>query len=186
LAASLSIPGAFVASQILFDLSRIDLNSVAVTSDEVARMNPQAGHMRQLDYVIWTSDDFGHSLGVKQVRHDEFWVDGHIPGRPLLPGVMMIEAGAQLASIAYRLRMRNNSFMAFTHIDKAVFRAQVVPGDTLYLLAVERKFQPRRFICDIQGVVRDSLAFEATISGMTVGEARQRAHGDAPASASTT
>jgi 3-hydroxyacyl-[acyl-carrier-protein] dehydratase len=171
-----------LASQILFDLSCIDLDAVAVTPEEVARLNPQAGHMRHLDYVIWMARDYSQSLGVKRVRHDEFWVAGHIPGRPLLPGVIMIEAGAQLASVAYRHRMRNPQFMAFTHIDNAVFRAQVVPGDTLYLLAHERKFQPRRFVCDIQGVVRDTLAFEATISGITLGEIQPLSAG-APAGA---
>jgi len=172
-----------VAAQFLFDLSTIDLDAMAVPPDEVGRINPQAGHMRHLDHVIWMARDYSQSLGVKRVRHDEFWVAGHIPGRPLMPGVLMIEAGAQLASVAYRHRTRNNQFMAFTHIDNAVFRCQVVPGNTLYLLAQERKFQPRRFICDIQGVVNDALAFEATISGMIVGETRQRNAG-APAGAS--
>lgn len=174
-----------MAAQILFDLASIDLDAVAVSPDEVGRLNPQAGDMRQLDYVIWMARDYSKSLGVKLVRRDEFWVPGHIPGRPLLPGVIMIEAGAQLASVAYRHRTRNSQFMAFTHIDNAAFRCQVTPGDTLYLLARERKFQARRFICDIQGVVRDTLAFEATISGMILPEPQPCAAG-ASAGASMT
>ncbi len=156
-------------AQILVDFSHIDLNAVAVSPAEVAQLNPQTGHMRQLHHVIWMAPDYTRSLGVKYVRHDEFWVPGHIPGKPLLPGVIMIEAGAQLASVAYRHRIGSpKEFMAFTHIDNAVFRAQVVPGDTLYLLAHERRVQPRRFISDIQGVVRGTLAFEARISGKVI------------------
>ncbi|MCH6550662.1 MAG: beta-hydroxyacyl-ACP dehydratase, partial [Planctomycetes bacterium] len=48
--------------------------------------------MRQLDYVIWRTQDASQGLGVKHVGDDEFWVPGHIPGRPLMPGVIMLEA----------------------------------------------------------------------------------------------
>ena len=63
-------------AQTLFDISAIDLTQVAVTSDDVAGMNPQTGHMRHLDYVIWKSEDSTSGLGVKSVHDDEFWVDG--------------------------------------------------------------------------------------------------------------
>ncbi len=61
-----------MAAQTLFDLSAIDLTQVAVTPDDVAGMNPQTGHMRHLDYVIWKSEDSTSGLGVKAVRGDEF------------------------------------------------------------------------------------------------------------------
>ena len=51
-------------------------------------------HLNGVNYY----DHNGKIVGYKDVREDEFWVEGHIPGRPLLPGVIMIEAAAQLAS----------------------------------------------------------------------------------------
>ena len=78
----------------------------------------------------------------------------------------MIEAGAQLSSAMFRKRGHAEGFLGFTHCDKAVFRGQVAPGDTLYLLSNETKSRPRRFVCDTQGIVNDRLVFEATVTGM--------------------
>ena len=96
------------------------------------------------------------------------WVPGHFPGRPILPGVMMIEAGAQLASFLFHCRRNDDCIAGFTRIENAVFRGQVVPGQDLVVLAREVKYQPRRFISDIQGIVADRLVFEARITGMVI------------------
>lgn len=155
-------------AQFLFDLNGIDLGGVAVSYDEVGTLNPQCGDMRHLHHVVWMSQDRTAALGVKYVRDDEFWVPGHIPGRPLLPGVIMIEAGAQLSSITYLKKSNRTVFLGFTRCDNVVFRGQVVPGDDLYLLAKERDFGARRFISDVQGIVNDRLVFEARITGMVM------------------
>lgn len=152
----------------LFDITGLDLTAIAVSADEVSRINPHRGHMRHLDHVIWMSEDHGRALGLKHVRDDEFWVPGHIPGRPLLPGVLMIEAGAQLCSVQYKLRTGEQRFMGFLHCDDVSFRGKVVPGDTLYLLGSEVEFRPRRLIAACQGVVNDKIVFEATITGMVM------------------
>jgi 3-hydroxyacyl-[acyl-carrier-protein] dehydratase len=156
-----------VPSKLLFDISGIDTNAVAISADEVGRLIPQCGHMRQLDHVAWIGENSSQLLGVKQVRDDEFWVPGHIPGRPLLPGVLMIEAAAQLCSIMYRLKTSGTDvFLGFTRCTDVAFRGQVTPGQTLYVLATERTYRPRRIVSDTQSVVEGNLVFEARISGM--------------------
>jgi len=159
-----------LAAQTLFDLANIDLTQVAITPDGVADMNPQTGHMRQLDYVIWMSEDSTSGLGVKTVHDDEFWVDGHIPGRPLMPGVLMIEAAAQLCSLLHKCAhpIVGAKFLGFTRCDEVVFRGQVIPGDTLYLLARELSFRRRRFVSATQAIVDSRLVFEAKITGMVL------------------
>ena len=157
-----------VRDRLLFDISGIDLRQVALSEEEVGRINPQCGDMRQLDHVIWLSEDAGEGLGVKRVREDEFWVSGHIPGRPLLPGVLMLEAAAQMSSVLYHRKVEQAKFVGFTRCTDVAFRGQVGPGDTLYLLAREVSFKPRRFICDTQGVVNDQLVFEGRITGMVI------------------
>ena len=159
-----------MAAQTLFDLANIDLTQVAITPDGVADMNPQTGHMRQLDYVIWMSEDSTSGLGVKTVHDDEFWVDGHIPGRPLMPGVLMIEAAAQLCSLLHKCAhpIVEAKFLGFTRCDEVVFRGQVIPGDTLYLLARELSFRRRRFVSATQAIVDSRLVFEAKITGMVL------------------
>jgi 3-hydroxyacyl-[acyl-carrier-protein] dehydratase len=158
-----------VASEPLFDLSAIDLNAVAMPPEEVGRLNPQCGAMRQLDHVIWVDNDAGRALGVKHISDEEFWVPLHIPGRPLMPGVLMIEAAAQLCS-AFFLKFRADGprFLGFTRCNEAVFRGQVLPGDTLYLLSEEVETRPRRFVSRTQAMVDDRLVFEATITGMVM------------------
>tara|TARA_B100000405_G_scaffold277182_1_gene219373 strand:+ start:114 stop:614 length:501 start_codon:yes stop_codon:yes gene_type:complete len=159
-----------VPTNLLFDISKIDLNQVTIAPEDVYNYNPQSGDMRHLDHVIWLDRETSSGLGVKQVRDDEFWVPGHIPGRPLLPGVIMIEAAAQLSSVLYKWRsnMPADRFLGFTRCDDCIFRGQVVPGDTLYLLVREKKFGDRRFSCDAQGVVDGKLVFEVKITGMRI------------------
>ena len=159
-----------MAAQTLFDISAIDLTQVAITPEAVAGMNPQTGHMRHLDYVIWKSEDSTSGLGVKAVHGDEFWVDGHIPGRPLMPGVLMIEAAAQLCSLLHKCAhpVAGSKFLGFTRCDEVAFRGQVIPGATLYLLARELSFRPRRFVSAAQAIVDNRLVFEATITGMVL------------------
>jgi 3-hydroxyacyl-[acyl-carrier-protein] dehydratase len=152
----------------LFELAGFDLDAVAISAEEVGRLNPQSGAMRQIDHVVWMDVEAGRMLAVKDVGDDEFWVPGHIPGRPLYPGVLMIEAGAQLASILYRMRSKEDRFVGFTRCDDAVFRGQVVPGDTLYVLASEIHLRRRRFVCAVQGIVRDTIVFEAKVTGMVM------------------
>ncbi len=159
-----------MAAQTLFDISDIDLSQVAISPQKVGQLNPQCGPMRHLDHVIWKNDDATRGLGVKQVRDDEFWVPVHIPGRPLMPGVLMIEAAAQLCSILQQFRpgIDNSRFLGFIRCDNVVFRGKVVPGDTFYLLAKEIKSGRRRFVSTTQGIVNDQLVLEATITGMAV------------------
>ena len=82
----------------LFDLDSLDLNAVQHNQEVIREVNPQRGDMEHLNGIIWADAPRKCILGYKDVRADEFWVPGHIPGRPLLPGVLMIECAAQVAS----------------------------------------------------------------------------------------
>lgn len=155
-----------MAPQIIFDISDIDLNQVQHDAAAIEKVNPHRGAMRLVDGIIWASPDFKRVLAYRDVRADEFWVDGHIPGRPIFPGVLMIEAAAQVASFATLSRLKGERFMGFAGVTDVKFRGQVVPGDRLILLGLETDFRPRRVICAAQGWVRGSLVFEAMITGM--------------------
>ena len=155
-----------MAPPLLIDLASIDLNRVIAGPREIEAVNPQRGDMRHLDGIIWMNDARSQVLGFKDVRHDEFWVPGHIPGRPLLPGVIMIEAAAQLAAYVMNQRIPEAGFIGFVGCDKVKFRSQVLPGQRLLLLGKEIKFSKRRLICAGQGVVDGNLVFEIEITGM--------------------
>ena len=157
-----------MAPELLFDLSSIDQDKPQYSVEDVERCNPHRGHMRMIDGVIWANEGFSEGLGYKDVRDDEFWVAGHIPGRPLFPGVLMVEMIAQLASFMHFNRMSHSKFMGFTAIDQVKFRGQVVPGDRLLMLVKEVSFRPRRFICAGQGLINGKLVFEGQITGMPI------------------
>ena len=84
--------------QLLYDVSGIDLNRILFDQEAIRRRNPQRGHMEQLDAIVYADGNLGRIIGYKDTHENEFWVPGHIPGRPLLPGVLMIECAAQVAS----------------------------------------------------------------------------------------
>ena len=98
----------------LLDLSAIDLTQRRTGRDEIAKLIPHRGAMALLDWIVWTSPDNKQGVALKHVGHDEFWVPGHFPARPMLPGVLMIEAGAQLACYLYNLRIAGQPIVAFT------------------------------------------------------------------------
>lgn len=154
--------------RLLFDLAGIDLTGVIADATEIERVNPHKGDMRQLDRVVWWNGERTMAIGNKFVRDDEFWVPGHIPGRPLYPGVLQIEAAAQLCCFVHGSRFPDAPFLGFTRVKHFTFRGQVIPGDTLLLLSKEVKGNSRRFVSDLQGYVGQKLVFEGSITGMQI------------------
>src|SRR5689334_19366782 len=120
--------------QLLFDVSQINLEQIVYDQNAIREANPQRGHMEMLDGIAYVNTDQGEIVGYKDVRNGEFWVAGHIPGRPLFPGVLMIEAAAQLASFYTRKFIGWTGFIGFGGVEETKFRMQVTPGQRLYLL----------------------------------------------------
>ena len=154
-----------MAPSLLFDISDIDTGKLVYDIPAIEKINPHRGAMRLLDGIVHASDDLRYTMAYRDVGDDEFWVDGHIPGRPIFPGVLMVEAGAQLASFVCLSQLKTG-FMGFTGLDSVKFRGQVVPGDRLYILCEQTELRPRRCTSLVQGLVNDSLVFEAKIIGM--------------------
>jgi 3-hydroxyacyl-[acyl-carrier-protein] dehydratase len=155
---------------LLFDLSEIYLKAKPVFSkDDICKANPQRFEMQQLDGIIWYDKQKYLILGYKDVTENEFWVRGHIPGRPIMPGVIMIEAAAQLLSFFVKRVYEEKGFIGFASIDSAKFRSAVTPGQRLYLLGKIIKFKKgRKYNTLIQGIVEDKMVFETVISGMII------------------
>ena len=154
---------------LLFDLSQIDLTKPPIFDMEaICKVNPQRFEMQQLDGILWCDKEKLLILGYKDVTEDEFWVRGHIPGRPLMPGVIMVESAAQLSSFIVKEIYGLEGFIGFAGIDETKFRNIIEPGKRLYLLGHLTKFQRRKFTCSVQGVVDVTMVFETLVSGLIV------------------
>ena len=152
----------------LFDISVLDLNKIEYGKKDIEKENPQSFEMSQLDAVNWADLESLRCVGYKDITDNEFWVRGHIPGRPIMPGVIMIEAAAQLASFFMKRVYGLEGFIGFSGIEKTKFRGTVVPGDRLYMLSHICKIRSRQFSAEVQGVVNGKKVFDTVISGMRV------------------
>jgi 3-hydroxyacyl-[acyl-carrier-protein] dehydratase len=105
------------------------------------------------------------AVGIKQVTANEPHFTGHFPERPIMPGVLMVEALAQTAGIAVMtLEEYRGKLGLFAGIDDCRFKRLVLPGDTLRLEVIVEKL--RGMFGKVRGVasVGDEVAVEATLS----------------------
>ncbi|HHT9159139.1 MAG: hypothetical protein A2099_00680 [Planctomycetes bacterium GWF2_39_10] len=154
--------------EILIDLSTLDLNKSIVDMNEIRAIIPHRFEMEQINGIIKFDPEQKIIVGYKDVSNNEFWVRGHIPGRPLMPGVLMLEAAAQLCTYYYKKTTQDDRFLGFGGVDKVKFRGKVVPGDKIILIAKNKELRSRRAVFDTQGVVNGNLVFEGVIIGMVV------------------
>ncbi|MCP5005546.1 MAG: beta-hydroxyacyl-ACP dehydratase [Planctomycetes bacterium] len=154
--------------ELFINLDDLPINDVAIDMEGIRKVNPHRYEMEQLDGIIKFNPEGKIIIGFKDVKGDEFWVRGHIPGRPLLPGVLMMEAAAQLCTYYYKRVIADDRFLGFGGIDKVKFRGKVVPGERLVIIAKNRELRTRRAIFDTQGIVNGKLVFEGVITGMVV------------------
>ncbi|HEX5270836.1 MAG TPA: 3-hydroxyacyl-ACP dehydratase FabZ family protein [Gemmataceae bacterium] len=152
-----------------FDPSQLDLTRVVADQEAIRGVLPQRFEMLQLNAVVHVDTDRELIAGYKDVRPDEFWVRGHMPGAPLLPGVLMCEAAAQLASfyiVKYSGLLDGRGFIGFGGMENVRFRAPVRPGDRLVMVAKGLKLRRRQSVFNIQGFVGTTMAFHVDVIGV--------------------
>jgi len=156
-------PAAFV------DLREIDLEKTEFDCEAIRARNPHRYEFELLQRVIAYRPDDGIIIGEHHAPEDAFWIRGHIPGRPLFPGVLMIETAAQLSSFYWLECFPDlDSFFGFGGIENTRFRGVVKPGDRLIIVAKSIQMKTRRAIFDAQGFVEGKMVFESRIIGVPV------------------
>src|ERR1700757_978198 len=140
--------------QNLLDTSRLDLNRIVGDHGAIQRVNPQRFEMEQLDAIVFVDPAEHLIVGYKDVRADEFWVRGHMPGYTLLPGVLMCEAAAQLCGYyIVTAGLQKGDFIGFGGMENVRFRGTVKPGERLVLVGKGVDIRPRRSQFNVQGFV---------------------------------
>lgn len=120
-------------------------------------------------------------VAIKNVTINEPFFNGHFPGLPIMPGVLIVEAMAQAggALLLTEVEDRENKLMVFTGIDRARFRRPVSPGDQLRLEVevIGWRAVPRMIAARMQGTayVGDKRVAEATVACQLIDNARGRA-----------
>ncbi len=159
-----------MASTPIVDLSSLDLERVLADSAELRSKLAQRGTFDMLDAVVHRDPEAGVIVGYKDIRGDDWWASDHIPGRPLFPGVLMIEACAQLCSYDYQVNFppAEGTFVGCGGVDKTRFRGTVEPDGRLYLLGQVHRVRTGFFSYRAQGIYRDRLVMECEVIGVAL------------------
>ena len=118
-------------------------------------------------------------VAIKNVTMNEPFFQGHFPGFPIMPAVLVIEAMAQAGAIIMMSEIpdRHKKLAVFTGIDKAKFRSQVTPGDQLRIEVDVLAFRSRMGRMEARATVDGKLACEATVMCQLVPRTDQGAQG---------
>lgn len=152
----------------LLDFESIDIDHVHEAPEGIRKLLHQRGTFEMLDAIVHHDSETGFAVGRKEIRGDDWWAPDHIPGRPLFPGALMIEAGAQVCSYSFLQRFGPDErpFVGFGGVDAVRFRDTVEPDCTMIFAAQPTRVRSRMFIYDVQGFVDRKLVFEGVIRGV--------------------
>jgi 3-hydroxyacyl-[acyl-carrier-protein] dehydratase len=157
-----------MATSPLLDLNTIDLDARIAGREELHSKLAQRGTFDMLDGVIYRDPESQIIVGYKDIRSDAWWAPDHIPGRPLFPGVLMIETAAQLSSYDYKVRTPENEhvFLGFAGANQTRFRGTVEPEGRMHFVAKVHRVRKSMFCYFTQGFYNDKLVFECEIMGV--------------------
>lgn len=108
--------------------------------EEILAILPHRPPFLLVDRII-DGEDGKWALGIKNVTMNENFFSGHFPGRPIMPGVLIVEAMAQVGAVAFLSQKKGKEFILFRGIESMKFKRQVVPGDCLEMRADLLDFQ---------------------------------------------
>jgi UDP-3-O-[3-hydroxymyristoyl] N-acetylglucosamine deacetylase/3-hydroxyacyl-[acyl-carrier-protein] dehydratase len=143
-------------------------DGVALDIRKIQRILPHRYPMLLVDRVLKIEGDT-RAIGVKNVTYNDMALQGHYPGQPIFPGVLIVEALAQLGGILLSQKLEHTGKLAvLLSMDKVKMRHPVVPGDQLILEAVAVRVKSRTGHVRCKAFVQEKVAAEAEIKFMLV------------------
>jgi 3-hydroxyacyl-[acyl-carrier-protein] dehydratase len=130
---------------------------------DIARILPHRYPFLLVDRVIHLDLEESVIIGLKNVTANEQFFQGHFPGVPIMPGVLVLEALAQVGGILVYQKGYSEKIAVLLNVNHAKFRKPVVPGDVLILHASAMHLSSRGGRYQVKALVNDQLAVEAEI-----------------------
>lgn len=145
----------------------LDLTQRVADIDGIHANNPHRHEMVMLSAITHLDPSRHFIVGFKDLTEDDFWVRGHMPGFPVLPGVLMVEAAAQLSGYYGTSQgYTSGRLMGLGSIESAKFRRMVKPGERLVLVGHGLRVDRRMIRFHVRGYVGAEMAFETTFVGV--------------------
>lgn len=132
-------------------------------SQEIQEIIPHRYPFLLVDRII-ELEEGKRAVGIKNLSINEWFFQGHFPGHPIMPGVLIMEALAQVGTVAILKKPEYNGYLGlFAGLDNVKFRRQVIPGDQLRLEVELIKLRKTFGMASGKAYVGDDLAAEGTI-----------------------
>ncbi|MCD8055836.1 MAG: beta-hydroxyacyl-ACP dehydratase [Clostridiales bacterium] len=132
-----------------------------MTREEIKTILPHRDAMLLLD-ELYREDDTAH--GVKYINGDEWFLQGHFPDSPIVPGVILCEILAQSACVLLTEGVGEGKIPMYTGLDKVRFKSPVLPGDKFETKCRITRARPPFYFAEGQGFVGDRLCVRAEFS----------------------
>ena len=135
----------------------------------IQRILPHRYPMLLVDRVLEITKNAEKAVGIKNVTFNDIFFQGHYPGTPIMPGVLIVEAMAQLGGLLLSRKLEHPGKLAILlSMDKVKMRHPVVPGDQLILEAIAVRVKSRTGHVRCRAFVEDKVACEADVKFMLV------------------
>jgi 3-hydroxyacyl-[acyl-carrier-protein] dehydratase len=139
---------------------------IMVDINEIMTLLPHSYPFLLVDRII-ELEPAKRAVGIKNVTYNEPFFMGHFPGKPIMPGVLILEALAQTGGVlAFKSLEEKNGAVFFTGIDEARFRKPVIPGDQLKLVVEILRNRREIWVFRGEAFVDGELVAEAKIMAM--------------------
>jgi beta-hydroxyacyl-ACP dehydratase FabZ len=135
-----------------------------LNTTEILNILPHRYPFMLVDKIVECDEGGDRIVGIKNLTFNELFFQGHFPDNPVMPGVLQLEAMAQVAGVMLNMRAGNEGKVAyFMSINNAKFRRPVVPGDQLRMVIEADRIRSRMASVKGKAYVGDELVSEADL-----------------------